>query len=55
MAYDHNKYIREYNKKNIQVVTLKLHKENDADILKMIDPENKQGSIKKLLRKGAEK
>lgn len=30
---------------------IKLHKENDKDIINAIDPNNKQGSIKALLRK----
>ena len=34
---------------------LKLHKVNDKDIIDKIDPNNKQGSIKKLIRKGIEK
>jgi hypothetical protein len=44
-----------YDKKNIKQYTLKLHKENDKDIIDAIDvtvPENKQGSIKELIRRG---
>ena len=55
MAFDSNKYIREYNKKNIQIVTLKFHKVNDADIIEAVGTENKQGTIKKLIRKGMKK
>lgn len=44
-----------YDKKNIIQLSLKLHKTNDKDIIDAIDPNNKQGSIKKLIRKGIEK
>lgn len=40
-----------YDKENIARYYLKLHKENDKDIIDAIDPNNKQGSIKELLRK----
>lgn len=40
-----------YDKENIERYYLKLHKENDKDIIAAIDPNNKQGSIKELLRK----
>ena len=40
-----------YDKKNIERYYLKLHKVNDKDIIDAIDPDNKQGSIKNLLRK----
>lgn len=51
MAYDYNKYIKEYNKKNIVFVSLKLHKTNDADLIEAIGNDNKQATIKKLIRK----
>lgn len=54
MAYDYNKYMREYNKKNIEFVTLKLHKVHDADIIKAVGTENKQRAVKNLIRKGLE-
>lgn len=41
-----------YDNSNIERYYLKLHKINDADIIKAIDPNNKQGSIKALIRKG---
>ena len=44
-----------YDKENIERYYLKLHKKNDADIIKAIDPNNKQGSIKELIRKAIEK
>ena len=40
-----------YDKENIERYYLKLHKEKDKDIIDAIDPNNKQGSIKELLRK----
>lgn len=44
-----------YDKKNIEQISLKLHKMNDKDIIDAIDPGNKQGSVKRLIRKGLEK
>ena len=43
-----------YDKENIERYYLKLHKKNDKDIIDAIDPKNKQGSIKELLRRGIE-
>jgi translation initiation factor 2 beta subunit (eIF-2beta)/eIF-5 len=40
-----------YDKEHIVKYYLKLHKTNDKDIICAIDPDNKQGSIKTLLRK----
>ena len=40
-----------YDKRNIIQISLKLHKTNDQDIINAIDPKNKQGSIKKLIRR----
>ena len=44
-----------YDKENMNRYYLKLHKVNDKDIIERIDPNNKQGSIKELIRKGIEK
>ena len=44
-----------YDKANMERYYLKLHKINDKDIIDNIDPENKQGSIKQLIRLGIEK
>lgn len=41
-----------YDKEHVEKYFLKLHKENDKDIIKAINPANKQGSIKALIRKG---
>ncbi len=46
---------KEYDKKNRIKITLMLSQKNDSDIIDKIDPYNKQGSIKKLIRKGIEK
>lgn len=51
MAYNHNEYQREYQKKNLVMVMVKLHKERDKDIIEAID-DNKAGSIKRLVRVG---
>lgn len=44
-----------YDKEHMERYYLKLHKINDKDIIDLIDPKNKQGSIKKLIRKGIKK
>ena len=44
-----------YDKEHRERYYLKLHKENDKDIIGAIDINNKQGSIKRLIRKGIEK
>lgn len=44
-----------YDKEKMERYYLKLHKVNDKDIIDMIDSNNKQGSIKELIRKGIEK
>lgn len=44
-----------YDKEHILRYYLKLHKVHDRDIIEAIDPQNKQGSIKKLIRKAIKK
>ena len=44
-----------YDSTHIEKYYLKLHKVNDADIIEAIDENNKQGSIKKLIRQGIKK
>ena len=51
MAYNYNKYLKEYKKKNIANVSLKLHRTHDADIIEYLEGKNKQDTIKKLIRK----
>lgn len=57
MAYDYNNYIKEYNKKNIEVVTMKLHKTKDKDIIELLEKseDSKQATIKKYVREGMKK
>lgn len=50
MAKKQTEYQAKYDKDNIVRYYLKLHKENDKDIIAAIDPNNKQGSIKELIR-----
>ncbi len=42
---------KEYDKNNRMKISLFLSAKNDKDIIDAIDPNNKQGSIKELLRK----
>lgn len=44
-----------YDTAHITRYSLKLHNKNDKDIIDAIDPENKQKSIKDLIRKGIER
>lgn len=47
---------RKYDESHTRQFQMKLHLENDADILKWLDKqESKQGSIKKLIRDQIEK
>lgn len=43
---------KEYDEKNRMRISLFLSYKNDKDIINEIDPTNKQGSIKELLRRG---
>lgn len=51
MAKKSSVHQAKYDKEHIVRYYLKLHKDNDKDIIEAIDPNNKQGSIKELLRK----
>ncbi len=44
-----------YDNEHIMKISLKLHKQNDKDIIDAINLRNKQGSIKELLRIAIEK
>lgn len=44
-------YYKEHYKKNYKRISLILSLENDKDILNALDEKNKQGSIKRLIRK----
>lgn len=39
-----------YDNDHITKLSLKLHNENDKDIINALNPNNKQGSIKELIR-----
>ena len=43
---------KEYDKNNRIKITIQLNNKNDKDIIEAIDMDNKQGSIKELIRKG---
>jgi len=45
---------KKYDDKNTIRISLKLNINTDKDIIDKIDPNNKQTSIKKLIRKGIE-
>lgn len=61
MAKQSSVWQAKYDKKHIYQITLKLHKENDKDIISAIESLDdfeklgKQGSIKKLLRNSIQK
>lgn len=46
---------KEYDKVNRIKITLMLSRINDGDIIEVIDPSNKAGSIKSLIRKAIQK
>ena len=46
---------KEYDKNNRIKITIQLNNKNDKDIIEAIDMDNKQGSIKELIRKGIKK
>ena len=51
MADKNYKYTKKYDTANTTKVSLKLNKKTDADIIEYLDSvENKQGTIKKLIR-----
>lgn len=45
---------KKYDDKNTVRISLKLNVNTDKDIIDKIDPNNKQSSIKELIRKGIE-
>ena len=51
MAKKNTVHQMKYDKEHIERYYLKLHKEHDKDIIKAIDPTNKQKSIKEWIRK----
>lgn len=54
MAYDYNEYMKNYNKKNVVFVSVRLNRSKDKDIIEALG-ENKNESIKRLARMGLSK
>jgi hypothetical protein len=52
MAYDYNEYQKEYREKHLVLITVRLNKNKDKDIIGAIDHSNKNDSIKRLIRMG---
>ena len=52
MAYDYSKYQKEYREKYVVMLSVRLNKKTDADIISAIDQSNKNDSIKRLIRMG---
>lgn len=48
----YDSYYKEYNKRNNKRISLNLSTSKDSDIIKAIDGENIQGTIKRLIRQG---
>lgn len=51
MAYDYNAYMKNYNKEKMVTVSVKLHREHDADIIAALENKNKSATIKTYIRK----
>ena len=51
MAYDYNEYMKNYNKKNVVFVSVRLNRSKDKDIIEALG-ENKNESVKQLIRIG---
>ena len=54
MAQTYGNYYKAYELKNTKRVSLNLSVYKDADIIKAIGEDNKQGKIKQLIRAGIE-
>jgi hypothetical protein len=50
-----NKYMKTYLANNYKRISLLLSNERDRDILESLNPDNIQGSIKELIRRGMKK
>lgn len=56
MAFDRNKYMKQYNRDNIVSILLKFNKKTEADFLEQIEKQpNRQGYIKDLIRRDMER
>ena len=54
MAYDYNEYMKNYNKKNVVMVSVRLNRSKDKDIIEALNSEgeNKNECVKRLVRMG---
>ena len=56
MAYDYNGYYKKYNEENILIVSLKLSRKKDGDLVEILEKtDNKSKTVKELMRKGMNK
>ena len=57
MAYDYNEYMKNYNKKNVVMVSVRLNRSKDKDIIEALNSEggNKNECVKRLVRMGLRK
>ena len=54
MKQTYKSYMKEYWKANCKRISLVLHKENDADLIKALEGKNMQATAKELMRAGIE-
>lgn len=54
MAQTYENYFKAYESRNCKRVSLNLSVDKDADIIKAIGEDNKQGKVKELIRAGIE-
>lgn len=52
MAFDKKAYDKEYEKKKLVMVMVRLNKQSDSDIIDAIGDKNRAGNIKRLVRMG---
>lgn len=52
MKQTYKSYMKEYWKANCKRISLVLHKEKDADLIKALDGKNIQATAKELMREG---
>lgn len=52
MAFDKKAYDKEYEKKKLVRVMVRLNKQSDSDIIEAIGDNNRAGNIKRLVRMG---
>ena len=52
MKQTYENYMKEYWKANCKRISIVLHKERDADLIKALDGKNMQATAKELMREG---